>query len=525
VGISHSVPQHPSNPASSILDYCRKTGLVFWVPFVIFYAVLANIPFWLACPWLGIYRNAWFCLEYVAVGLLALFVPRFVAAGLLLLIFFLDVLDGVCQTYFLVASQALTNLSALRQFSVTRLLAGVVITVMILAFTVTTLFFPLDTIKKDYRWRTAACLLVFAAFNLSVDGASVFRRTGGILNYLHPKPSALDTITASSYRALWSRVPTVRLARKEIAHAKSVQQARGIPVSAQPVRSATAEALAASGLTAGTNPQELPNLVVIVVESWGLDSEASVSKALTSAYSRPGLLDEYKVLQGSVPFYGPTVAGEARELCGNMIGFHLLDASSQELQGCLPDRLAAMGYRSVAMHGMEGHMFDRSKWYKTIGFQETWFKGQFQQAGLPSCVGVFTGTCDAAIAKWMGHRLESDKTKPYFLYWMTLDSHLPVRIPAPLKNGASCAITPSLAEQPGLCSWYQLVANVHQSVADLAMSNLGRPTVFAIVGDHAPPFNDPALRADFSDSVVPYVVLVPRSERRRNDQALNMTGK
>jgi hypothetical protein len=33
-----------------------------------------------------------------------------------------------------------------------------------------------------------------------------------------------------------------------------------------------------------------------------------------------------------------------------------------------------------------------------------------------------------------------------------------------------------------------------------------------IVGDHAPPFGDPDLRARFSQSDVPYVVLVPRSE-------------
>jgi hypothetical protein len=62
-----------------------------------------------------------------------------------------------------------------------------------------------------------------------------------------------------------------------------------------------------------------------------------------------------------------------------------------------------------------------------------------------------------------------------------------------------------------LCSWYQLVANVHRSVAQLALDPLSRPTVFVIVGDHAPPFGDPSLRDRFSQSDVPYVVLVPRS--------------
>jgi uncharacterized membrane protein len=58
-----------------------RTGTLFL--FVFFYAIFANVPFWTASPWLGLLRNGLFCLEYAAVGLLALFVPRIVAAGLL----------------------------------------------------------------------------------------------------------------------------------------------------------------------------------------------------------------------------------------------------------------------------------------------------------------------------------------------------------------------------------------------------------------------------------------------------------
>jgi phosphoglycerol transferase MdoB-like AlkP superfamily enzyme len=44
------------------------------------------------------------------------------------------------------------------------------------------------------------------------------------------------------------------------------------------------------------------------------------------------------------------------------------------------------------------------------------------------------------------------------------------------------------------------------------MGKLDRPTAFIIVGDHAPPFGDPALRNKFSQSDVPYVILLPRSD-------------
>jgi len=135
-----------------------------------------------------------------------------------------------------------------------------------------------------------------------------------------------------------------------------------------------------------------------------------------------------------------------------------------------------------------------------------------KQQGLPDCIGAFTGTCDASVAEWIERRLEKREDAPVFVHWMTLNSHLPVPIPSTLSAGAPCLSTLGLAPQTALCSWYQLVANVHQSVARLALGALGRPTVFVIVGDHAPPFVDPALRKRFSRTEVPYILLLPRSE-------------
>jgi phosphoglycerol transferase MdoB-like AlkP superfamily enzyme len=229
------------------------------------------------------------------------------------------------------------------------------------------------------------------------------------------------------------------------------------------------------------------------------------------AYTQTDLLAKYDVLQGRVPFYGSTIAGEARELCGSGFGFHLLVASTSDLKSCVPARLAAIGYETIAMHGMTGHMFDRANWYRTIGFKVRSFNEQFEQEGLPDCIGAFVGTCDADIAGSIGQRLKEQTPQPYFIHWMTLNSHLPVLVPAPLKYGAPCLAAFSLVPNSVLCSWYQLIANVHQSVAHVALGDLARPTVFVIVGDHAPPFDNPALRSRFSQTDVPYVVLVPRS--------------
>jgi phosphoglycerol transferase MdoB-like AlkP superfamily enzyme len=227
---------------------------------------------------------------------------------------------------------------------------------------------------------------------------------------------------------------------------------------------------------------------------------------------QPELLSRYEVTQGTAPFYGGTVAGEARELCGNSVGLYLLKASASELEGCLPKRMAALGYSNIAVHGMSGNMFERSTWWKTIGFNERLFNDRFKEQGLPDCLGAFIGTCDSSIAEWIGKRLENKDVGPDFIYWVTLNSHLPVLVPSPLKSGAPCLATLSLSPDTSLCSWYQLVANVHQSAARLAMSKLARPTVFVIVGDHAPPFADSDIARQFSSTVVPYVVLSPRQK-------------
>jgi phosphoglycerol transferase MdoB-like AlkP superfamily enzyme len=52
---------------------------------------------------------------------------------------------------------------------------------------------------------------------------------------------------------------------------------------------------------------------------------------------------------------------------------------------------------------------------------------------------------------------------------------------------------------------------VQESVARLAETPGLRPTIFVVVGDHAPPFVREDVRDRFSQTRVPYVVLMPRA--------------
>ena len=77
----------------------KLCGNVPWLSFVAFYAILANVPYWFASREFGFIQLGLFCLEYVTVGLLGLFIPRFLSATLLLAIIFADLLDGVCGSF------------------------------------------------------------------------------------------------------------------------------------------------------------------------------------------------------------------------------------------------------------------------------------------------------------------------------------------------------------------------------------------------------------------------------------------
>ena len=481
----------------------------WWICFVAFYAIVPNIPFWTARDQLGLVHEGWFCISYCLVGLLALVAPRVLTSYLLMLVVAADLTYGVTKSYWISAWDLLQNVRSFQEFSGRRILAVFVALFLTAVVVAIAGLFPVEKIRGTNRVRAAACLIAFAATCLSLDFATMMVRAGHLVSLRAAAPT--DTMNPGYIRDIhFTRLPIIRLVQSELyfSRVRGVERnfkARGIPVA-----SATAQAIQYAGLDAGKQGTGQPNVVLVLVESWGFSIDPSMRNALTKYYTDPNLQTRYQVYQGTAPFFGSTIAGEGRELCGSRIGFHLVTASSDELKDCLPGRLEAMGYHTVAAHGMDGHLFSRMTWYSNIGFQERWFRENFQQMGFPNCIGTYVGTCDASIAGWIGDQLRSQQAQPRFVYWVTLNSHLPAPPPAPMTPGSSCRLTPLLAQNPALCSWFQLIDKVHASVAQVAQSALPRPTVFILVGDHAPPFADSVLRDQFSQHEVPYVLLIPR---------------
>jgi Sulfatase len=509
-------------------------GGSLWLFCVLFFAVAANLPYWVAARAFGFLPLGWFCELYMLAGFAAMFVPRFVSAILLLVSIFADLLCGICLTYRLPIHETLANIGSAHAFAAPHLLLACLALLLCLLAAAATLLLPIDSMPQKQRWRAAAWLMGLAILVVGADAVSITLARSQLPVQLNSTRGidAVNVQLATVPRL--ARVPIVRLAQAERKESR-MMALEGAGRHATPLPSAAAVALAAAGILPATgtgdspavnpasiddpahidsrrvpNYRDLPNVVLVVVESWGL-ADAPLREALVAPYQQPALLDRYQVMQGTVPFHGSTIPGESRELCGDTLGYHLLTATASELTHCLPDRLVSLGYYPIALHGMNGNMFNRSHWYTAIGFKESWFHDDFRQQGLPDCGGAFVGACDADVAAWLGRWLRNNRGRPNFVHWMTLNSHVPVAVPSGLAAGAACIAALQLKPDTPLCSWYQLVANVHRSVARIAAADLRRPTVFIVVGDHSPPFGDPAIYHRFSFTEVPYLILLPRT--------------
>jgi hypothetical protein len=470
----------------------ERAACVSKLPFyliVLLYLTLPNLPLLFSNRSLGALPHGWINLECLLIGATSVLLARRVIFVLLFMELLADLAYSVCYTYQFSLENLLSSLRYLPVLPPSRILEGFAfLSLNILLCGV----LALARTRTGHRFWTSGVLLAFVAILIPVD------ILGG------QNPIWHKDVALSSYRVARSPVFTLGIREAAIHFVETKAMA------ADDVPASSASSPAIAFLDGQKNAAELPNFVLIVVESWGLPLDGQLAQALTAPFDDPRIARRYKTSYGTVPFTGLTVPGEARELCRSTTGFGILHASASLVEQCLPARFHARGYRNLAIHGYAGQMFYRSSWYPELGFDQSWFGPDLHKLGLPNCRGAFPGICDASIASWIGGLLHSsDEGKPRFIYWVTLNSHLPVPADPDLRDNGVCATQPALQKSAALCSWFRLVQSVHQSMQQVALGTSARPTIFVLVGDHVPPFGNPQLRAEFSNTRVPYVMLTP----------------
>jgi len=254
-------------------------------------------------------------------------------------------------------------------------------------------------------------------------------------------------------------------------------------------------------------PGRRRHVVLVIVEALGLPVAPEEKRLFAQFWLRPEWRKRYQVTQGSTPFFGSTTSGELRELCGRWSDYAHYDFDHAD---CLPSLFRAAGYSTVALHGFGGHLFNRMEWYPKIAFDKAEFADDLERLGARNCDGVFPGACDGDVPAIIGKMLAEAK-RPQFIYWLTLNSHLPVIVDE-RTEGAQCSLGSAgwNDEFPRVCR----VLQKHKVVADaldrLIMSPELPPTDFLIVGDHKPPFFDRESREHFDMGHVPWIYIRAR---------------
>lgn len=478
-----------------------------WCIFL-FYVVLCNVPLWFASRWLGLTVSGAFSFEFLLVGALSLIAGWRWLNWFIPLLVVCDLLFCIDQTYMLGLRDLMQVGSSLPLYAESHGFCLVVMTAMLAAVSAGAALLA-QRMEAISRKLLGWSLVAFASLSFLVDSSrgriemlrhglkedAMASNQGMRLtrNFFHPiLAGMMDEHVLEAFEKNYTGEGQIKGASALL---------MGVSFQDRPFSTATGK----------------PNLVFVLVESWGKPLNPSLENALVAPYQREDFQQNYVVSSGTVPFHGPTVAGELREMCGTRMGFGVIDAPASELENCLPRRFDEMGYHTTALHGFLAPMFSRKLWYPKVGFEEMHFLGDFKGENMQECPGPFQGACDAEVAQWIGHKLQTAGDTPQFVYWLTLNSHLPVPIPNRVKNPPACSGSAAMNDS-AICSWYQLIFNVHRSVAELAMQPMARPTVFVIVGDHAPPFSRQELRSQFSDTVVPYIVLWPKGEANRNKE-------
>lgn len=223
-------------------------------------------------------------------------------------------------------------------------------------------------------------------------------------------------------------------------------------------------------------------VMLIISESWGEVREKEINNFLLSPITQlRDRLDWYE--RGSLDVKGPTVAGELRELCRLRPNHFNLRDVTEGFDYCLPNQLRKAGYKTAAMHGAMGLMYDRIHWYPRLGFDEVIF---FESKIWPRRCYSFPGACDLDLIEEVKQYF-SEPGKRFF-YWLTLNSHSTYDQRDIREDFFDCAAFNVRDGQA--CRNLKLHAQFFNNLGRLIQDDSMKGVEIFVIGDHAPPIFD-----------------------------------
>lgn len=336
------------------------------------------------------------------------------------------------------------------------------------------------------RWRLALLQLVLPATFMLFDVAN------GTSRFLHREHSVGRNLVFSSLFNLY--LETSRPSGKD---PRDLFEGH-IPIAESAIEKEARYAAAASR----------PDILFVLMESMGLPKDPDARRFLTQDFAAFAARSGQTLVFDSIPFSGITTSAEFRDLCGLKLDHTL--APLRPFDRCLPSKLQQLGYETASVHGFYGTFFNRYDWYPFLGISKSFFFRELAEEGNHKmCGSTIRGICDSQTIAVAGDILmDSTRTRPIFLYVLTLNSHLPVMESSREDVTYQCN-PPAEAE---ICTLLQIWRGDLARLAAIIDRHRasGRPLLTVIAGDHAPPFLSPSLRSQFSSKFVPVLRLTQR---------------
>lgn len=227
-------------------------------------------------------------------------------------------------------------------------------------------------------------------------------------------------------------------------------------------------------------------MVMVLVESWGVNKNVDITKALLAPYDAVA----------NKTFFGIGLRTESFTQGAEFEDFE----TNQERT--ISERFKQNGFNTIYLHGYDGDFYKRNGNYQKYGFDNLFFKEDFEKLNLRSCKYGFTGICDSSIAVFIDSLLND--SIPKFIYWTTLDGHLPYEGQVLEKKSPKCD---DLGLNEFECVYFTRQENTARYVANLIQKH---PDVnFIVRGDHRPPGSvvHPRFSANYYYRWVPTVIV------------------
>lgn len=247
-----------------------------------------------------------------------------------------------------------------------------------------------------------------------------------------------------------------------------------------------------------TNPNNLPRKILLIVnESWGEANNKKINQAILEPLVKT--LSDAHIKTGTIAFTGATLAGELRELCHLRPNHFNLRNVTDGFEGCIPNKLAALGYKTISLHAAMSVMYDRKYWYPRAGFQQSIF---FESKNWQQRCYSFPGACDSDLAHLIPPLFREDKV---FAYWLSLNTHSTYDARDIKIDGFNCEGF-EIPHNSETCRNLKLQWQFFHTIANLNKNPNMRGTRVIVVGDHPPPIFDQHEKSKyFMDATIPWI--------------------